>query len=181
MGLLPVNWPSAASRKNNGRPTNSRHRKNGIKKAPATGSLPTRSENQEGGRRGGGRPSIYNNNVLFYVPFLLIGAHSPLQRKERNTVKTNFRKHTHTRARARAQRERQKVEQLEEVRFQRWFKRCECVWWSNLAWETVSDRRCSIKMISDQVSVCTQREDKEWKYQEKSVAGGLVCKLSRVK
>ena len=26
----------------------------------------------------------------------------------------------------------------------------------------------------------THREDKEWKYQKKSVAGGLVCKPSRV-
>ena len=31
---------------------------------------------------------------------------------------------------------------------------------------------------SDQASACTQREDTEWKYQKKNVAGGLVCKLS---
>ena len=30
------------------------------------------------------------------------------------------------------------------------------------------------KKISDQVSACTHREDREWKYQKKSVAGGLV-------
>ena len=36
------------------------------------------------------------------------------------------------------------------------------------------------KKISDQASACTQREDKEWKYQQKSVAGGMVCKPSRV-
>ena len=36
------------------------------------------------------------------------------------------------------------------------------------------------KKISDQASACTQREDKELKYQKKSVAGGLVCKLSGV-
>ena len=33
------------------------------------------------------------------------------------------------------------------------------------------------KKTSDQVSACSQREDREWKYQKKSVAGGLVCKL----
>ena len=41
-----------------------------------------------------------NNNVLFYVLFLQSVAHSPLQNKEQNTVKTNFqeraRTHTHT-------------------------------------------------------------------------------------
>ena len=36
------------------------------------------------------------------------------------------------------------------------------------------------KKISDQVSVRAHRGDKEWKYQKKSVAGGLVCKLARV-
>ena len=30
------------------------------------------------------------------------------------------------------------------------------------------------KKISDQVSKCAQREDKEWKYQKKGVAGGMV-------
>ena len=44
----------------------------------------------------------------------------------------------------------------------------------------VPDRRCGIKKISDQASACTQREDKELKYQKKSVAGGLVCELSGV-
>ena len=34
--------------------------------------------------------------------------------------------------------------------------------------------------ISDQASACTQREGKEWPYQTKSVAGGLVCKRSGV-
>ena len=43
--------------------------------------------------------------------------------------KTNFWKHTHTTS----------LGQLEEVRFQRWFTRCECVWWSNLEMETVPD------------------------------------------
>ena len=43
-----------------------------------------------------------NNNVLFYVLFLQSVAHGPLQSKEQNTVKTNFRErararaHTHT-------------------------------------------------------------------------------------
>ena len=31
--------------------------------------------------------------------------------------------------------------------------------------------------MADQASACAQREDKEWKYQKKSVPGGLVCKL----
>ena len=34
------------------------------------------------------------------------------------------------------------------------------------------------KKKTDQASVYTQREDSEWKYQKKSVAGVLVCKLS---
>ena len=44
-------------------------------------------------------------------------------------------------------------------------------------------RKCSIqavqhkKKMSDQVSAYTQREDREQKYQKKSVGGGLVCKL----
>ena len=33
------------------------------------------------------------------------------------------------------------------------------------------------KQISDQASACAQREDKEQKFQKKSVAGLLVCKL----
>ena len=32
--------------------------------------------------------------------------------------------------------------------------------------------------ISDQASACAQTENKEWKYQKKSVAGGLVGKHS---
>ena len=54
-----------------------------------------------------------DNNVLFYTLHFLIGAHSPLQSKEQNTVQTNMRvprartrththTHTHTQARARA-------------------------------------------------------------------------------
>ena len=34
--------------------------------------------------------------------------------------------------------------------------------------------------ISDRASVFAQREDREWNYQKKSVAGTLVCKLSGV-
>ena len=37
-----------------------------------------------------GRMNHNNNNILFYVLFLQIGAHSPLQHKAKNTVKTNF-------------------------------------------------------------------------------------------
>ena len=39
-----------------------------------------------------------NSNVLFYVLFLQIGAHSPSQNEEQNTVTTNFCEHalTHT-------------------------------------------------------------------------------------
>ena len=33
------------------------------------------------------------------------------------------------------------------------------------------------KKIFDQASACAQREDKEQKFQKKSVAGLLVCKL----
>ena len=45
----------------------------------------------------------------------------------------------------------------------------------DFARKTVPDSWSSIqKKISDQASACTQREDREWKYQKKSVAGGLV-------
>ena len=37
-----------------------------------------------------------NNNVLFYVLFLQIGAHSLLQNKEKDTVKANVCEHAHT-------------------------------------------------------------------------------------
>ena len=36
------------------------------------------------------------------------------------------------------------------------------------------------KKISDQVSAHAQREEREWKYQKKSIAGGLVSKFSGV-
>ena len=36
------------------------------------------------------------------------------------------------------------------------------------------------KKISDQVSACAQRKDREWRYQKMSIAGRLVCKLSGV-
>ena len=39
---------------------------------------------------------ILINDGLFYVLFLQTGAHSPLQSKEQNTVKTYFYQHTHT-------------------------------------------------------------------------------------
>ena len=32
----------------------------------------------------------------------------------------------------------------------------------------------SKKKVSDQASVCAQKEDKEWQYQKKSIAGDLV-------
>ena len=31
------------------------------------------------------------------------------------------------------------------------------------------------KKISDQVTVCAQRDNREYKYQKKIIAGGLVC------
>ena len=34
------------------------------------------------------------------------------------------------------------------------------------------------KKISDRARVCAQRVDGQWKYEKKSVAGGMVCKLS---
>ena len=34
------------------------------------------------------------------------------------------------------------------------------------------------EQLSDQASGFSQREDREWKYQKKSAAGGWVCKLS---
>ena len=41
----------------------------------------------------GGKCGNDNNNVLFHVLFLQIGARSPLQSKEQNIVKTNFHGH----------------------------------------------------------------------------------------
>ena len=35
------------------------------------------------------------------------------------------------------------------------------------------------KKISDQAGASARREDKEWKYEKKSAAGGLVCKLCK--
>ena len=37
------------------------------------------------------------------------------------------------------------IAHLEEVRFERRFERCECVWWLNYAEETAPDRQCWIK------------------------------------
>ena len=42
----------------------------------------------------------------------------------------------------------QSIGQLEEVRFERWFERCECVWWPNFVRATVPDRWCSIRKRS---------------------------------
>ena len=50
----------------------------------------------------------------------------------------------------------------------------------DLIWngETVPDRECSIRKRS--LTQCAHREDKEWNYQEKSVADGLVCKCQGI-
>ena len=39
----------------------------------------------------------------------------------------------------------QSIWQLDEVRFPRWSKKYECIWWPNFARETVPDKWCSIK------------------------------------
>ena len=68
------------------------------------------------------------------MPFLQIGAHSPSQSKEQDTVKTNFHEHAHTHARTHTHTHThtKSIGQPEEVRFQR----CEWFWWSNFARET---------------------------------------------
>ena len=87
-----------------------------------------------------------NNDALFRVLFLQIGAHSPSHSKEQNTVKTNFCKHTHTHS------------QQDSLRgkISKTFKRGECVWWSNLARE-FPDRWCSIrKDLRPSECMCTE-------------------------
>ena len=86
--------------------------------------------------------TVIITHVLFYVPFLQTGAHSPLQSKEQNNQNNfherecaHWRTHTHTYIR---------VLQEPEVRFQRH----DYVWLSNLVRETVPDRQCSIRKRS---------------------------------
>ena len=83
-----------------------------------------------------------NNNVLYYVLLNQIGAHCPLQRTKTQSKQTSASmrvcSHTHIHT--------QSVGQLEEVQFQRWSERCECVWWSNFARDP--DRQCSIRKRS---------------------------------
>jgi len=83
--------------------------------------------------------------------------------------------HTHTRTHARTERERVNGTAWRgDISNTVW--KCEFVWWPNFARETVPDRRCSMRKISDQASACTEREDRKWKDQRKSV----VRKLWRV-
>ena len=82
---------------------------------------------------------------------------------------THTHMHTHT----------QSIGQLEEVHFQRWFKRREFAWWPNFARETVPDRRCSISKRSQAKRMWAYRGKREWKH-EKNTDGGLVCNLSGV-
>ena len=48
--------------------------------------------------------------------------------------------------------------------------------WQGRLFQTVQRK----KKISDHVSAFTQKEYREWKHHKKSIAGGLVCKLSGV-
>ena len=70
-----------------------------------------------------------NNNIVFYVLFLQSGAHSPSIKqsiKQSKQTSANIHMHTHPQAQRardrRTERERESIGQLEEERFQRWFK-----------------------------------------------------------
>ena len=56
---------------------------------------------------------IIHNNVLFYVIFLQIGVHSPLQSKEHNTVKMYT--HTHTKSQQESLKMRDFKDNLKDV------------------------------------------------------------------
>ena len=57
------------------------------------------------------------------------------------------------------------------MRFQRWFKNCECIKFWAPSFARVSQK--------DQASACAQREDKELNHQNTSVAGRLLCHFKR--
>ena len=78
-----------------------------------------------------------NDNVFFacYLKKLEHIANS----KEQKIVTTNLHECTYP------HKHPQSVWCLDEVRFQLWSERCECVWWPNFSKETVPDRKCSIK------------------------------------
>ena len=104
------------------------------------------------------------------MPFLQTVAHSPFQSKEPKLSQNKLllgcyvrvRTHTHTHIQSHFNTDSKDV----CLTIQLWKGDC-----SRL---TVQLK----KKIPDQVSACAQRENKEWKHQKKSVAGGLVCKLS---
>ena len=121
--------------------------------------------------------SVKNNSVLFHVLFLQIWAHNPLPSSEQNTVKTNFCDHTHTQHTHththRVSRIAWKGEISKVIRM--------CVWWSNLARNTVPDRQCRIKKDLWPSECMRTKGRRRIVYQKKSVvAGGLICKLSGV-
>ena len=72
-----------------------------------------------------------------------------------------------------------------EVRFQRRFKRCVL---DDLTLQGIYCTRQTVqhifiyffKSLTKRVRACAQKEDRERTYQKKSVAGGMVCKLSGV-
>ena len=92
--------------------------------------------------------------------------------KNQNTVKTNCahtRSQTHTRARTHARTHTHThththtraewIGSLGEVRFQRWFKRWECVWWSNFAKEIVQSLGDCEKRLT--YHLCARERDRQ--------------------
>ena len=93
-------------------------------------------------------------------------------------ARTHTHTHTHTHTRTHAH-----THTLSFSRISRRSGISEMIWkmfrWANFTRKAVPDKRCSIRKRLDKASAKTKREDKEWKYQKKSVAGGLICKLRR--
>ena len=86
-----------------------------------------------------------HNNVFFRVAFLWIGALSQSKKSKQECTHTHT--HTHT---------PQSIGQLQVMRFQRWFKICERVWWLHFAeFGQKSQEHLSWGSCSTEKWVCT--------------------------
>ena len=64
--------------------------------------------------------------------------------------------------------------------FKRWFEGWEEVGWPDFIRECSRQTVQLKEMTSNQENVCLQRDDREWKNQKISIAGGLACRFSEV-
>ena len=102
-----------------------------------------------------------NNNVLFYVLFLQIGAHDPLQ--------TNKPKQTSTSECARTHAVMSQQDSLKRWDFKDDLKDMNVFDDLTLQGKQFqTDSAAYMKKISDQVNACRKWEDKEWKYQRRA-------------